>query len=93
MYQWCSALHSTFLTLSMQFRDPCETLQCQLYTLLYSQKKTSTALDMGFPGGSAVKNPSAMQGTQETVVRSLGWEGPLEEDMATHSSILAWRIP
>ena len=26
-------------------------------------------------------------------VRSLGWEGPLEEDMATHSSILAWRIP
>ena len=29
----------------------------------------------------------------ETWVRSLGWEDPLEEDMATHSSILAWRIP
>ena len=29
----------------------------------------------------------------ETWVRSLGWENPLEEDMATHSSILAWRIP
>ena len=36
-----------------------------------------------------VKNPSAMQ---ETWVRSLGWEDPLEEGMATHSSILAWRI-
>ena len=30
--------------------------------------------------------------TRETWVRSLGWEDPLEEDMATHSSILAWRI-
>ena len=31
--------------------------------------------------------------TQETWDLSLGWEGPLEEGMATHSSILAWRIP
>ena len=30
---------------------------------------------------------------QETQVRSLGWENPLEEEMATHSSILAWEIP
>ena len=37
-----------------------------------------------------VKNPLAMQ---ETQVRSLGQEDPLEEEMATHSSILAWRIP
>ena len=36
-----------------------------------------------------VKNPPAMQ---ETWVRSLGWEDPLEEGMATHSSILAWKI-
>ena len=43
--------------------------------------------------GSAVKNPLAMQEMQETQVRSLGWEDPLEEGMATHSSILAWRIP
>ena len=34
-----------------------------------------------------------MQETQDTQVRSLGREGPLEEEMATHSSILAWRIP
>ena len=37
-----------------------------------------------------VKNPPAMQ---ETWVQALGWEDPLEEDMATHPSILAWRIP
>ena len=34
-----------------------------------------------------------MQEMQETQVQSLGWEDPLEEGMATHSSILAWRIP
>ena len=37
-----------------------------------------------------VKNPPAMP---ETWVRSLDWKDPLEEGMATHSSILAWRIP
>ena len=37
-----------------------------------------------------VKNPPAMQ---ETWVQSLGWEDPLEEGIATHSSIFAWRIP
>ena len=36
------------------------------------------------------KNPPAMQ---KAWVRSLGWEDPLEKEMATHSSILAWRIP
>ena len=50
-------------------------------------------IDSGFPGGSAVKNQPALQEPQETWVRFLGWEDPLEEGMATHSSILAWRIP
>ena len=40
-----------------------------------------------------VKTPAAMQGTQETRVCSLGGEDPLEEETATHSSILAWEIP
>ena len=40
-----------------------------------------------------VKNPPAMQEPQETWVLSLGWKDPLEEGMATHSSVLAWRIP
>ena len=37
-----------------------------------------------------VKNPPAMQ---ETWIRSLGWEDPLEKGVATHFSILAWKIP
>ena len=49
--------------------------------------------ETGFPSGSEVKNPPAMQEPQETQVGSLGWEDPLEEVMATHSSILAWEIP
>ena len=48
---------------------------------------------LGFPGGSAVKNLPATQEQQETWVRSLGWEDPLEVGMATQFSILAWRIP
>jgi len=40
-----------------------------------------------------VKNPPTMQETQETRVQSLGQEDPLEEGMAIHSSIFAWRIP
>ena len=43
-----------------------------------------------FPGGSVVKNPILKQ---ETQVQSLGWEDPLEKEMATHSSILAYEIP
>ena len=45
---------------------------------------------MGFQGGLVVKNLPAMQ---EMQFRSLGWEDVLEEGMATHFSILAWRIP
>ena len=47
----------------------------------------------GFPGGSAVKNLPAMQETWETQVRSVDWEDPMVKGMATHSSVLAWRIP
>ena len=59
---------------------------------------TSTGEGIGYPFqfswaslvAEMVKNPPAMR---ETWVRSLGWEDPLEEGMATHSSIIAWRIP
>ena len=44
-------------------------------------------------GGALVKNCLPMQEMQETQVRSLGWEDPLEKEMATRSSILAWKIP
>ena len=45
---------------------------------------------MGFLVAQMVKNPPVMQ---ESWVRSLGWEDSLEEGMATHSSIFAWRLP
>ena len=47
-------------------------------------------INMNFPGGSIVKNLPAVL---ETQVKSLGWEEPLEKEVATHSSILAWKIP
>ena len=52
-----------------------------VYTVLYS---------WSFLGAQLVKNSPAMP---ETWVQSLGWEDPLEKKMATHSSILTWRIP
>ena len=48
------------------------------------------SLLLGFPGGSVVKNCLPMQ---ETEVQSLGQEDPLEKEMATHSRVLAWKIP
>ena len=45
---------------------------------------------MGFPGGSVVKNLCAKK---ETHVQPLDWEFPPEKEMATLSSVLAWRIP
>ena len=53
---------------------------------------TTSLLEM-IPMAQQVKNPPAVQEAQETRVRSLDWEDSLEEGMATHSSILAWRIP
>ena len=47
---------------------------------------------MGFPGGASGKEPPCQCRRQETQDSSLGREEPLEEGMATHSSILAWRI-
>ena len=49
----------------------------------------TVGLIQGLPGGSAVKN---LPGMQETWVQSLDQEDPLEKELATHSSILAWRI-
>ena len=45
---------------------------------------------LGFPGGSEVKH---LPGMWEIQVQSLGQEDPLEKEMVTHSSILAWKIP
>ena len=58
--------------------------------MLFHGKIMNTKEEMGFPGGSVVKNLPA---TQEMQVQSLGWQDALKEEIATHSSILAWRIP
>ena len=48
---------------------------------------------LGFPGGASGKESAWQCGRPETQVQSLGWGDPLEEGIATHSSMLAWRIP
>ena len=50
----------------------------------------ASALKMASLVAQTVKNPPAVQ---VTWVRSLGWEDPVEKEMASHSSILAWKIP
>ena len=54
------------------------------------RERLPTPVFLGFLVAQSVKNPPAMW---ETWVRSLAWEDPLEEGVATHSSILAWEIP
>ena len=56
----------------------------------WRRDRLPTSVFLGFPVAQQVKNPPAMW---ETWVQSLGWENPLEKQKATHSSILAWRIP
>ena len=51
------------------------------------------SIALNTPVGSVVKNPPADVGNTGDAVGSLGLEDPLEEEMATHSSILAWSIP
>ena len=58
--------------------------------LLVSSCRLPTAVFLAVPSGSDRKNPPAMQ---ETWVWFLAWADSLEESMATHSSVLAWRIP
>ena len=64
-----------------------QSLNFKLWLLYYHSHPPS------LPSGSVVMNLSAVQETQEMWIQSLGWEDPLEEEMATLSSTLAWRIP
>ena len=47
----------------------------------------------GFPGGSVIKDPPANAGDEGDTGSALGQEDPLEEEVAAHSSVLAWEIP
>ena len=55
--------------------------------------KMNVMFEWGFPVGSVVWNLPAMQKSQEMQVQFLGWEDPLEEGTAIHSSVPAWKIP
>ena len=63
---------------------------CLPTTLKLFVSLTVLPLCWGFSGGSVVKNLPAKQ---ETHIQCLGWEDPLEKEIATHSSTLAWEIP
>ena len=58
--------------------------------IFWRSERLPTPVFLGFPGGSDDKESACSVGDW---VQSLGWEDPLEEGTATHSSILAWRIP
>ena len=58
--------------------------------LCYSKPSTDGAIPMACLVAQMVKNLSAIQ---ETQVQPLGWEDPLEKEMTTHSSVLAWKNP
>ena len=69
---------------------------CPFILSIYHQwilTKVLLSSGQGFPGSLSGKEPPCQCRSQEMQVRSLGQEDPLEEEMATHSSILAWRIP
>ena len=78
----------------MQARDTC------IQLILAKNKNHKTYLQAVIKGGAqdlmaslVAQMVKKLPATQKTRVRSLGWEDPLEKGMATHSSILAWRIP
>ena len=79
------------ITLIAQFVKRRPWLYSWVGKILWRRDRLPTPMFLGFPCGSAgKKNPPAMW---DTWLWSLGWEDPLEEGKATHSSILPWRIP
>ena len=60
---------------------------------MYSSRLALEIFDLETRTSLVVQKVKNLPAIQEAWVRSLGWEDPLEKGMATHSSILAWRIP
>ena len=78
-------------TRSLSLEDSCSSA-CSPSSI-YKNLGQRTGPAGGSPGGSVVKNPPAMQETQEMSVQSLGRGKPLEEGMAIHSRVVAWIVP
>ena len=104
---WTESLGSTSPVLLCRYHTPCDRTWCDvMWTTLHLFSKSRDpsltwentremqieghSTKQGFPGRSSVKNPLTMQ---ETQVQSLGHEDPVEEEVVSHTSILAWRIP
>ena len=89
----------TEITLGVAFRSPeleilpwgCWETQRWFAVLGHFRDRTTSVY--GPPGELVVQMVKNLPAMQQTWVRSLGWEDPLEKGMATHSSILVWRIP
>ena len=77
------ALHGAFIHLPIHLKPPHAVTVEEVKRYVIQDP----ALHGGFPGGSDIKESTC---NSETWVQSLGWEDPLEKEMATHSSILAW---
>ena len=98
-FKWVSFLFFfAFSFFSQLFESPPQTailLFCISFQVAHSKWTVSSdcCCNWDFPDSSVVKNLPAMQETQEMWVRSLGQEDPPEEEMTTHFSILAWKIP
>ena len=81
-------IHSVFASICLQCRGPSFDYWAGKNPWRRNRLPTPVLLD--FPVAQLVKKPPAMW---ETWIQSLGWEDPLEKGKATHSSIVAWRIP
>ena len=71
------------------YKDVLSTRQ----TIIFHNLDAVTYIFLGFPDGSLIKNLPTVQEMQETQIRSLSREDPLEEGLATHPSALTWRVP
>ena len=86
----CSVQIFTVAEMSKFHSEICNTESKRIPSLADSYIKPPRKSNMGLPSSSGSKHPPAKQETQDWF---LGWEDPLDKEMATHSCIHAWRIP
>ena len=86
---WWATVHRVAKNQTRQ-NTPTQQIKTRFFQFSSFYFCSTMLLSQDFPVAQMVKNLSAMQQTQ---VRSMGWEDPLEKEMAIHSSIPAWRIP
>ena len=87
-------LHSlTYTPSSLQIRTSCQILLTMLHSVPLSYLYLLPRMLSGFLGGTGGKEPTCQYRRHKRQVQSLGQEDPPEKEIATHSSILAWRLP